>query len=327
MKLEKLSASTARLATAGVTAAAAIGVGLYVNGGAPLEASAVQPERETKIAPGLAKVDDLALPALPRADVPEVSFPIQMVALDVATDAPVAAMPAEEDAPILGCDIHVTASQAVAAMVNLDIMASCLPNERVVISHAGLSFSEVLDDTGALGITVPALEMDATFEVSFSNGASRSGATEVPSLQFYDRVALQWTGESGLQIHALEYGAAYGEEGHVWYGNTRDLTAVIGGQGGFMLRLGDGLSEISQMADVYTFPTGSAAADGAVELSVEAEVNGSNCGRQINASTLQIQQGSAAQTHAIDLDMPDCVATGDFLVLKNLLQDLTIAQK
>lgn len=327
MKLENLSASTARLATAGVTAAVAIGVGLYVNGGAPLEASAVQPEREKIVAPGLAKVDDLALPTLPRANLPDASFPIQMVALDVATDAPVAAMPVEEDTPLLGCDIHVTASPAVAAMVNLDIMASCLPNERVVLSHAGLSFTEVLDDTGALGITVPALAVDAKFTVTFANGAARSDTADVPSLQFYDRVALQWTGDSGLQIHALEYDASYGEDGHVWYGNTRDLTAVIGGEGGFLLRLGDGLSEISQMADVYTFPTGSAAADGAVALSVEAEVNGSNCGRQISAATLQLQQGFATETHAFDIDMPDCVATGDFLVLKNLLQDLTIAAK
>lgn len=335
MKPVKLSERTSKLALAAVTATAAIVLGVYVQSGQPTQASGVQPEQSKQFAPALdanpplllASASSFALPNLPQASQLEAQLPARTVALEVSLDTPTTAMPLEEPAPLLGCDISMNAIPAIAAMVNLEIKATCLPNARVTISHAGLSFTEVLDENGALGITVPAMEQDARFAVRFPNGSETNSIASVPSLEFYDRVAVQWMGEAGLQIHALEYEADYNSAGHVWYGNTRDLTSVIGGQGGFLLRLGDGQSEISQMADVYTFPTGNAATTGKVQLSVEAEVTGSNCGRDIRASTLQIHQGGPATTRQLEIAMPECAASGDFLVLKNLLQDLTIAQK
>lgn len=335
MKPVKLSERTSKLALAAVTATAAIVLGVYVQSGQPSQASGVQPEQAKQFAPALesnpplllASASSFVLPTMPKAAQLEAQLPARPVALEVSLDTPTTAMPQEEPAPLLGCDISVEAIPAIAAMVNLEIKATCLPNARVTVSHAGLSFTEVLDEQGKLGITVPAMQKDARFSVRFPNGSETNSIASVPSLEFYDRVAVQWIGEAGLQIHAFEYAADYDTDGHVWYGNSRDLTSVIGGQGGFLLRLGDGQSEISKMADVYTFPTGNAATTGTVNLSVEAEVTGSNCGRDIRASTLQIHQGGPATTRQLEIAMPECAASGDFLVLKNLLQDLTIAQK
>ncbi|CUI43512.1 hypothetical protein [Cognatishimia activa] len=329
----KLSGRSGKLALIAGTTVTAAAIGFFLQSGTPTQASAVQPEKVKKLeVPTEASVQiassvGLSAHALPKVpSEPEASFPTRPITVSLSTDAPIAKMPLEEPTPILGCDMSLSAEPTIAALVDLTIEASCMPNARISISHAGLKFHEVLDDAGRLDITVPAFDEFASFNVTFPNGDERKARTEVPAVVFYDRVALQWLGETGLQIHALEFDADYGEEGHVWFGNPRDLTAVIGGNGGFMMRMGAGESEISRMADVYTFPKSNPSQDGQVLLTVEAEVNGANCNRPIAAETLQVNGGGDKLTNSFDLVMPDCGATGDFLVLKNLLEDLTIAR-
>lgn len=331
--LMKRGGRPARLAViAGTTAVAAV-VGLFLQSGTPTQASAVQPETsKIQTAPSGASVQvassvgltDQFLPSLPME--PAVGGLVQPAAFVVSEDAPIKAMPQEEPAPLLGCDMQVEAKTTVAALVDLHIQAACMPDARVAISHKGLRFHEVLNADGVLDITVPAFDEYAEFNVTFPDGSEVTTDTMVSSIVFYDRVAVQWLGETGLQIHALEFDANYGEAGHVWFGNPRDLTAVVGGDGGFLMRMGTGASEVSRMADVYTFPIGNPSRDGRVALTVEAEVNGANCNQAISAQTLQIHAGGDITTNSLEMSMPDCGATGDFLVLKNLLEDLTIAR-
>ena len=79
------------------------------------------------------------------------------------------------------------------------------------------------------------------------------------------------------------------------------------------------------MAQVYTFPSAMAEESGNVELSVEIEVTNSNCGLEIEAQALQVKAGAQPKVQTLDLTMPDCDAVGDFLVLKNLVDDLKVA--
>ena len=79
------------------------------------------------------------------------------------------------------------------------------------------------------------------------------------------------------------------------------------------------------MAEVYTFPTLTSDSAGRIGLSVEAEVTAANCGRQIAAQTLQLKPGETLRSRDVTLDMPACDANGDFLVLKNLFEDLKVA--
>ena len=80
------------------------------------------------------------------------------------------------------------------------------------------------------------------------------------------------------------------------------------------------------LAEVYTFPSGTALADGEVRLSVEVEVMAGNCGKDIEAQALQKHGTARMQVRELTLEMPDCDAVGDYLVLKNLLDDLNIAR-
>ncbi|MDA7429952.1 hypothetical protein PGB28_15915 [Primorskyibacter aestuariivivens] len=247
--------------------------------------------------------------------------PIQTAALDEVEPE----LPKTESVPELSCDMTLDAVSAPAATVDLTLSAPCLPNERLTMHHNGMMFTAVTDASGQSRMRVPALSENAVFIVSFTNGEGAVTQIDVPTLEFFDRVVLQWRGKSGLGVHALEFGAEYFGKGHIHAETTGDVAATAKGESGFLMRYGVDAGPEALMAEVYTFPTGTAVRDGRIALSVEAEVTGANCGTKVDAQTLQIRPGEALRTQDLELFVPDCDAVGDFLVLNNLLQDLKVA--
>ncbi|MFX0545511.1 hypothetical protein ACEWPL_008185 [Roseovarius sp. S1116L3] len=236
------------------------------------------------------------------------------------------ALPAEEPAPSLICDYSLQADAAAGAMVALALDAPCAPGERFTLHHNGMMFTEVTDDGGYASMLVPALSRRASFIASFANGQGVVASAEVEGIGYYQRVAVQWQGDAGLQLHALEFGSDYADEGHVWSGASRDVAAAADGNHGFLTRLGNADQPNPLMAEVYTFPSQLEGRDGQVELRVEAEVTEANCNRDIEAQALELEVGGALRVQDVTLMMPQCDAVGDFLVLNNLLNDLTIAR-
>lgn len=225
------------------------------------------------------------------------------------------------------CELTAKAVPTAGAMVDVSLHAPCYLGERVSIVHEGMTFSRHLSGEGKLKETIPALTPDVAISFSFMNGETITAFAEVPSVSLYDRVVLQWQGKTIAQIHAREYGADYGTEGHVWAGAPRDFSAVIGGHGGFLTSLGDPAAMSPMLAEVYTFPSGLAKTEGGVELTIEAEVTQDNCGTEIQARTSQYAAGKEISSRFMSLAVPNCSAVGNFLVLNNLLQDLTVARK
>ena len=95
--------------------------------------------------------------------------------------------------------------------------------------------------------------------------------------------------------------------------------------GGFITQLGASSLEGGRIAEVYTFPADPRRRDGVVRLSIETEVTAYNCGKDIAGETIQRQADGKMNSVTVTLAVPDCDAIGEFLVLKNLLQDLKIA--
>tara|TARA_R110002049_G_scaffold44333_6_gene130249 strand:- start:107888 stop:108883 length:996 start_codon:yes stop_codon:yes gene_type:complete len=223
------------------------------------------------------------------------------------------------------CEITANARAVAAAMVNLTLDAPCLPNERMAVHHNGMIFTETTSATGHIDLTVPALAQEAVFILAFTNGDGAVAQTTVEELATYKRVVLQWKGQTGFEIHAREFGADYGDDGHVWSGAPRDMAAAVTGQGGFISRLGDTAAAEPLMAEVYSFPISATERSGDVALSVEAEVTQANCGIEIEAQSLELVEGGKVKTQNLTLAVPECDAIGNFLVLNNLLQDLKVA--
>lgn len=338
-----------RIITIGGTLFCAMGIGFFMQNApsepAPAPAVVAEPVSRADFKP-------LSEPAFPRQNestqsetlvAPETSVEVVVEAIapeaanvksEIAPEVEVAAlsddtlpaMPAEPEMPAEpACSVNAIATVDAGAMVRLDVDAPCLMNERMVVHHNGMMFTATTDDAGLMSALVPALSETAVFIVEFDNGDGAVATAEVASLMFYDRVVLQWAGQTGFELHAREYGAEYGSDGHVWSGAAREVTAAALGQGGFMMRLGAEDTFAPRIVEVYTFPSGTASRDGDIALSVEAEVTAQNCGQDIEAQSLEVQADGSLRTQYLTLAVPDCASIGDFLVLNNLVDDLKIA--
>jgi hypothetical protein len=225
------------------------------------------------------------------------------------------------------CDVIATARPVAAAMVDLKMEAPCLPNERITIHHNGMIVTETTSATGSISLILPALAQDAVFILAFTNGEGAVAQTLVEDIGEYNRAVLQWKGDTGFQIHAREFGAGYGEQGHLWADAPGTVAGAVVGNSGVMTRHGDMSAADPLLAEVYTFPKAHTARAGDIAISVETEVTEMNCGLEIEAQSLELQDDNTIKTRNLTLAVPVCDGKDSFLVLNNLLQDLKVAAK
>jgi hypothetical protein len=264
-----------------------------------------------------AQLGGLSTPANPAPQIPAAALTPGQT-LPAMTER-AAAGPTPED-----CTASLNATLMEGAMVRLTLNAPCDPMARVGIAHEGLKFDLLTDAAGAATVDVPALAPIALFEADLADLPLRAIAA-IPDFESYSRVALQWQGPSGLQIHALEFGAGYGSEGHVWADAPGTSLRAVRARGGFITRLGDPSLYDGHNAEIYVFPAGMMQKTGTVRLNVEAEVNAVTCGKAVEAQALQPDTDGKMHSTALTLEIPDCDGIGDILLLKNLLRDMKIA--
>ena len=269
----------------------------------------------------------------PRSVIPEdrpvtASLPNSVVKSSVETvEEPEIALPTSPEDSGFACAVDMNAVPNAGAMMTVTLNAPCHGSERVTLHHNGLMFTDLMQPDGTLEVDVPALAEDALVIASFLDGAGAVAHATVTSVPFYERVVLQWRGDAGLQLHAREFDAQYFSDGHIWQGAASDPKQAATGEGGFLTRLGSADAPEALLAEVYTFPTGMTDTYGTVALTVEAEIIASNCEKVVEAQTLELRSGRELMSKELTIDVPGCDAVGDFLMLKNIVEDLTIAAK
>jgi len=273
----------------------------------------------------------LALPALasrattahlrPAAFSPAATLPLPGVPATV-TEPPETEV-AETLSPFgLPCGLDVTAEATEAAMIALGVAAPCHADAVVTVTHSGMSIRQRTDAVGLMTLDLPALETPAFVTVSLSDGSESDILVPVPDLADYDRVALAWRGDLGVQLHVMENGAAWMSEGHVHPGAPRGPEAV-GNGAGFLAVLGDAELDAPMMAQVYTMPRGTGPTR--ADVSVDAPITAANCARAAEARMLHVQAAGRAEVVPLGLTYPGCDAVGDTLVLQNVFRDLRLA--
>lgn len=222
------------------------------------------------------------------------------------------------------CEVFVSASAEAHAMVALNVYAPCATGERFTLHHNGMMFTQSTDSEGEASLSVPALAEMAVFIVAFDSGPAAVTSLTVPDAALYERAVLQFEGAGGLDLHALENGAGYHSQGHVWSGEPGQVSDLDLGNG-VLIELGDPTSISPRLAQVYTFPIGSKVTDRNVSLNVEAAITPANCGQDLAAQSLQI--GEDGELNAVDLvmTMPGCDAVGDLLILGNMFANIELA--
>lgn len=321
-----------RLLMAGATLVTAIGIGHFMqSGGAASErfgaannVSKTKSHSEVPSVPVPLLPTEIAVPALAKSF--QSPFSTRIAALDQIVDTSIQSDVQTPPPFVLACDIEMQVTAAPGAMIDLDVKAPCHGNTVVNVQHAGLKFTGVTNALGQYQVMIPAIQKNASVAVGFADGQTKERELLVPDLDGYVRAALLWTGGSSLHIHALEFGADYGEFGHVWAEDARSPEYGLLAKGGFLTHLGEANDLNAQFAEVYSFPADRVIRSGAVRIIVEASITDEVCGTNIAGRTIEVDTDGSTKEAGLELTIPDCDAIGGYLVLKNLLQDLKIAR-
>ncbi len=290
---------------AAATAVCALGTGVYMQRTADMQRSPVSNAALDQPAP---------LPTEPETG--------KLVFQDVAytsarTDTRTPRQPLRDvDTSLLQCASDLKLTPMPDALMRVEISAPCRGGERFTLHHSGVMVTQSLDAAGEFSGVLPALATRAVVIADFASGRDLEAVAEVSDLDSVERVVMQWQGNSGLELHALEFGATYGSAGHVWKGSE------LGQGAGHVLFLGDPAQVAARLLQVYTLPKNRGY--GVVNISVEAEITSANCD-QVVAAQLVERRDDRLRTRDLVLNIPECSATGDFLVLNNLVESLKIA--
>jgi hypothetical protein len=233
----------------------------------------------------------------------------------IADPTPPPARTGSASAPNGDCTVRMTATPRAAAMLSIEVAAPCAPDTRVEIRHEGLVLAGVTNAEGNAFVTVAALVSPALVVADLADGSSAQARIVVADLGDYHRVVLQTGALEDLEMHVLEGLADYGTPGHVHPGNPRTIAHALSGNGGFLTFLGDPRAPDPLLAQAYTFPK--SAPDTPV-ITVEAAVTSANCGQPRRAMALQSLWGAPSDPMEIHVDLPECDAAGDFLILPGI---------
>jgi len=239
---------------------------------------------------------------------------------DVETEPEIT--PAELSPFGLPCGLDVTAEAGDAAIIALGVSAPCHAETAVTITHSGMTIAHRTDAFGLINLDLPALESPAFVTVTLPDGSSSDVILPVPGLADYDRVALAWQGDLGVELHVLEDGAAWMSDGHVRPEAPRDLRAAANGQG-FMTLLGEADVPGTMQAQIYSAPRANGPTS--TDISIDAPVTLANCTQTAEARLLHVTGGTDATMEPLSFTYPSCEAVGDTLVLQNVVGDLRLA--
>ncbi|SLN10889.1 hypothetical protein AQS8620_00065 [Aquimixticola soesokkakensis] len=297
----------------------------YATAGHLQSARAVVPQTPS-LASGVPLPPAVLADLAPPPDIPPALSP-RLIALNDTGSVPRLLSDAPGFSPLAPrCAPQASALPSDGAMIALSLRALCHAHAPVQISHAGMRFSETLDENGSLALVMPALESAGEVTFRFLDGTEVVTKTEMFTLAGYRRSVLQWSGDAGFRLNAFEGGAAYGQDGHVSPQMPRDPQTGVAATGGFLTLLGSATGADALHAQVYSFPADRAPADLDVRVEAEVDVSATTCGRTLAAQALVMNEDGSRQMLPVSLPMPVCDTSGGFISLKNLFDDLTFAQ-
>ncbi|MFZ4808707.1 MAG: hypothetical protein ACOYLQ_15745 [Hyphomicrobiaceae bacterium] len=187
--------------------------------------------------------------------------------------SPVAAGPARTPSPPC-LSPRISFRPVGLGLTEIAVRSDCRAGQDMIIDYAGASFIQNLDDTGR-----------ATFVLDCF-----AGYGELISIRFIDRtevmrlppeqtarltkVAILWSSGVDLDLHALEFGATFGDARHVWAGKSPPSERTQNAPGAD--RRGRGLvttssrgQNLGTSAEVYTYEHGPDEPAGSIRFAVD----------------------------------------------------------
>lgn len=136
------------------------------------------------------------------------------------------------------------------------------------LSYSDIRLGVALDRYGNGAIEVMGFERVSRARLVFNDGQALDFDIPFSGLDRIDRVAIVWDEPIALEIHALEFGARQGSEGHVHPGNPRSFRDVRRRGGGFVNAYAP-VDGVGQSVQVYSYWLRRGGRIGAVDLFID----------------------------------------------------------
>lgn len=240
---------------------------------------------------------------------------------------------AEASAPV-DCPLEFSAFPASGGMMQLEATSPCRAGRVAVLHMDDLRIALRFDADGRIANTVPGAGRDLSLELVTADGVSATASLTLLDAATVERVALVWDGPVDLNLHAFEFGAAPGAEGHVWAGGEPDARGYRRGVAGFVSSF-PALDGLGQSVEFYSFNPGRRSPVGRIAMAVEFASRGPvpqapYCGGDPLASPsfriLRFNRGVADRGAARLFEAAACDAalTENSIYLRDLVQDILV---
>lgn len=224
----------------------------------------------------------------------------------------------------LDCSLSLSAVPLRGARVQLEVLAPCHKNKVVTITHAGLRFTEILNDKGMITVTIPVLSDPANIEVFFADGVSKSISAPIKGLSSMQRTGIAWSGQADLQLHASENSFNTSQNQQITQLNTRTYKQSYLQGGGYLTTLGNAGVENGKFVQIYSI-------ENPKEIFVDFEIvlndPSSRCGENFSVNTVRYVDELGIQLSNKNVSVRNCSAENETIVLKNLLRNMIVAQR
>ncbi|SOH92790.1 hypothetical protein SAMN06273572_101639 [Monaibacterium marinum] len=237
--------------------------------------------------------------------------------LPVVDATPQIAVPAD-----VQCNANLVSSSKLGEMLALTVTSECRPNSLLTLSYSGLSFTAVTGPSGSLQIDVPAFDEDTTIVAEFLDGTTAQSEITVRGIDRVARVGIAWEGEANLDLHAFEYTAAEGSEGHIWEGNERSYRESRRNGGGYLTRLG---LPGARQVEVYTLPVSRRTQAGVIDTQIRFTNDAELCDDRIQVLSLYNNQTLTSDQRSVSIETAQCGTGGDVISIDSAVRSISVA--
>jgi len=178
----------------------------------------------------------------------------------------VAALPEASDACAAPPGITLDTQPAGRTVITID--SPCHAGRAVELRYSGMALGIPIGPNGEGEVIVPGFEPSSGALLIFPDGAEIPFDLPFEGLERVHRVALIWDLPVNLELHAQEFGAQIGSNGHVRPDNPRSYDVVRSTGGGYLDRFRP-VGRVGQNVRVYSFLNRPGGGTGVVTLAVD----------------------------------------------------------
>ena len=178
----------------------------------------------------------------------------------------VAALP--DAAAVCAMEPAMTVDPRPAGRTQLTVVSPCHAGSIAELRYSDLRLAIPLDETGRGEVEVLGFSDRTRAVLWFRDGREIGFDIPFVGMRNLTRVALVWDAPVVLDLHAFEFGAETGSEGHVHPGNRRSFDEIRRRGGGFLTTY-SAIGGIGQNMQVYSFWRRRAGASGVIDLAID----------------------------------------------------------